>query len=64
MHTQSVLRIVAMSILIAATAAFTQDGEHSFALGERDFLLDGRPIILWAVTAAAQCADDMLWAAC
>jgi beta-galactosidase len=43
MHAQSVLRIVVISILFSATAAFAQDGKHSFALGKRDFLLDGRP---------------------
>ena len=44
MSTQSVLRIVAMFVLIPAIKAFAQDGKHSFALGEKEFLLDGRPI--------------------
>lgn len=44
MSTQSVLRIVAISVLIPTITAFAQDGKNSFALGEKEFLLDGRPI--------------------
>src|SRR4030043_40592 len=44
MNTHSVLRIVTMLVLIPAMGVFAQDGKHSFALGEKEFLLDGRPI--------------------
>jgi len=44
MNTHSVLRIVTMLVLIPAISVFAQDGKHSFALGEKEFLLDGRPI--------------------
>src|SRR4030065_334760 len=43
MNTHSVLRIVTMLVLIPAISGFAQDGKHSFALGEKEFLLDGRP---------------------
>jgi len=35
-----------MCILIPAVTALAQSGKHSFTLGEKEFLLDGRPIQL------------------
>jgi beta-galactosidase len=44
MNTKSVLRIAAIFVLIPAIAVFARDSKHSFVLGEKEFLLDGRPI--------------------
>jgi len=46
MSKQSAFKILVMSIIIPAVTAFAQDGKHSFTLGEKEFLFDGRPIQL------------------
>ena len=43
MHAQRVLGSIAMSVVVMVSAAFSQDTKHSFILGEKEFLLDGKP---------------------